>query len=238
MTTLGRRWVDRIGGSTLLLAAAVMLPLLLFCLASWQSYSAAIELSTSRVERTARVLEEHALKVLETVVHRAHQMLWNPVVRARTAETIERALRASSVLPIVDHANGLRHATQGVPRTPSSAQRTSGRERGRSRSSRSATRTRWRQRRLHNPRRVAPDPPQGRPGQQHGPPTSSKPRPPPQLPTRARPSTGAHQHAPLEPVRRRRPLPPPPPPPRRGAPRGARRRRRSRRCASRRPRRR
>lgn len=37
-----------------------------------------------------------ALKVLSIEAHRAHQSLWNPVVRRRTAETIERALRASS----------------------------------------------------------------------------------------------------------------------------------------------
>lgn len=43
-----------------------------------------------------------ALKVLDNVGHRAHQMLWSPAVRSRTAETIERALRASSSLLTVD----------------------------------------------------------------------------------------------------------------------------------------
>lgn len=43
-----------------------------------------------------------ALEVLDNVGHRAHQMLWSPAVRARTAETIERALRASFPLLAVD----------------------------------------------------------------------------------------------------------------------------------------
>lgn len=43
-----------------------------------------------------------ALEVLNNEAHRAHQSLWNPVVRMRTAETIERALRASHSLLIIE----------------------------------------------------------------------------------------------------------------------------------------
>ncbi len=48
------------------LGAAVIVPLVLFCLAAWQSHATAIAAAQLRVEQTARILEEHALKVLET----------------------------------------------------------------------------------------------------------------------------------------------------------------------------
>ena len=50
----------------ILITAALVLPLLLFALASWQNYRAILEEAKIRAERTVRILEEHALKVLES----------------------------------------------------------------------------------------------------------------------------------------------------------------------------
>ena len=52
--------------STALLGAAVLLPALLFALASWQSYKDTLRDAEARVERTVGILHEHAVKVFET----------------------------------------------------------------------------------------------------------------------------------------------------------------------------
>ncbi len=49
-----------------MLAGAVAVPLALFCLAAWQSFKATVAAAETRVERTARILEEHADKVFDT----------------------------------------------------------------------------------------------------------------------------------------------------------------------------
>jgi two-component system NtrC family sensor kinase len=60
------RWSRLRDPSVALLAAAVLLPVLLFALAAWESYRETLREAEARVERTARILEEHALKVFET----------------------------------------------------------------------------------------------------------------------------------------------------------------------------
>ncbi len=47
-------------------AAAILLPLMLFGLAAWESRRATIRDAEQRVDQIARILEEHALKVFET----------------------------------------------------------------------------------------------------------------------------------------------------------------------------
>ncbi len=49
-----------------LAAAAILLPLLLFCSAAWFSHREILREARAQVERTALLLEEHALKVFET----------------------------------------------------------------------------------------------------------------------------------------------------------------------------
>ena len=49
-----------------LIAASVLLPIILFVLAAWFSYVETLRKAEARVERTTRILEEHALKVFET----------------------------------------------------------------------------------------------------------------------------------------------------------------------------
>ena len=49
-----------------LAAASIMLPLLLFCSAAWFSYDEILRDAEAQVDRTARLLEEHALKTFET----------------------------------------------------------------------------------------------------------------------------------------------------------------------------
>ena len=48
------------------MAAAIVLPFVLFALASWQSHRLTLADARVRAERTARLLQEHALKVLDT----------------------------------------------------------------------------------------------------------------------------------------------------------------------------
>ena len=45
---------------------SILLPALLFALAAWQSHRSAMRDAEARVERTVRVLQEHAVKVFET----------------------------------------------------------------------------------------------------------------------------------------------------------------------------
>ena len=49
-----------------LIAASVVLPIALFVLSAWFSYTETLHRAEQRVERTTRILEEHALKVLES----------------------------------------------------------------------------------------------------------------------------------------------------------------------------
>ncbi|GJD29236.1 Adaptive-response sensory-kinase SasA [Methylobacterium adhaesivum] len=57
---------DTLQPGTALLAAAILLPAVLFALASWQSYADALHDAEVRVERTVGILHEHAVKVFET----------------------------------------------------------------------------------------------------------------------------------------------------------------------------
>ena len=56
----------RFNPNTALLAVSIVLPAFFFAVASWESYRVALRESTTRVERTARILQEHAIKVFET----------------------------------------------------------------------------------------------------------------------------------------------------------------------------
>ena len=63
--------IGRVPRSTLaLLAVSILLPLLLFGLAAWQNRCDVALAAEHRVERTTRILHEHALKVFET-----HQLM-------------------------------------------------------------------------------------------------------------------------------------------------------------------
>src|ERR1700760_3467590 len=50
-----------------LAAAALLLPLLLFVFASWQSYRAAQALADERLQRSLDVMQEHVLKVFQSM---------------------------------------------------------------------------------------------------------------------------------------------------------------------------
>ena len=51
----------------LLAAAAILLPLLLFAFASWQSHRATQALADERLERSLDVMQEHVLKVFQSM---------------------------------------------------------------------------------------------------------------------------------------------------------------------------
>lgn len=63
---LHTRWQRLREPATALIAAAILLPIFLFALAAWQSYSGTLREAQAHADRTARILEEHALKVFET----------------------------------------------------------------------------------------------------------------------------------------------------------------------------
>ena len=52
--------------ATALIVASVLLPAMLFAFAAWTSYGETLNAAEARVERTVRILQEHALKVFET----------------------------------------------------------------------------------------------------------------------------------------------------------------------------
>ncbi len=69
-------------------AAAVLLPLVLFGLAAWESRRVTIRDAEQRVDQTARLLEEHALKVFET-----HRL---------AIQAVDGRLSASGIAPATD----------------------------------------------------------------------------------------------------------------------------------------
>ena len=65
-TQVGDRLEIRGKPGLALIAASVVLPILLFALAAWYSYDETLRKAETRVDRTVRILEEHALKVFES----------------------------------------------------------------------------------------------------------------------------------------------------------------------------
>ena len=69
------RFVARVPRSTLaLLAVSILLPLILFALAAYQNRRDVVGAAERRVERTTRILHEHAMKVFET-----HQLMLDQI---------------------------------------------------------------------------------------------------------------------------------------------------------------
>ena len=69
------RFATRIPRLTMaLLAVSILLPLVLFGLAAWQNRRDVVQAAERRVERTTRILHEHAMKVFET-----HQLMLDQI---------------------------------------------------------------------------------------------------------------------------------------------------------------
>src|SRR6185437_15897436 len=68
-----------------LAVAAILLPLLLFSFASWQNYHAARALADERLQRSLDVMQEHVLKVFQSM-HLAIDAIDNLLAEKSEAE--------------------------------------------------------------------------------------------------------------------------------------------------------
>ena len=113
-----------------LLAISIVLPLLLFALAAWQNRRDVVREAENRVERTTRILHEHALKVFEThelmldhINERLRQFDWtNETDKERLHRFLARLQRDSqqvATITITDAEGRLRASSRAYPVDPS-----------------------------------------------------------------------------------------------------------------------
>ena len=112
-----------------LLGVSIVLPTLLFGIAGWQSYRAAMREAEARVERTVRVLQEHAIKVFEThrlvldrVNGRLRFMNWSSEADRADLFQILRALEQDldqvAAITVTDAQGHLRASSRTYPIDP------------------------------------------------------------------------------------------------------------------------
>lgn len=92
-------------GLRMLMAASVLLPLLILAVVAWHDYDEMVVRSSERVERTARVAREHALKVFET----------NEIILRRVRDLIGTDNDAALLARQAGIHAKLREIAQGVP---------------------------------------------------------------------------------------------------------------------------
>ncbi len=121
-----------LNSGTALLAVSFLLPALLFGLAAWQSRRAAMREAEARVERTTRVLQEHAIKVFEThqlVIDRVNGLLrfmdWGSEVDRADLHAILRDLQQGldqvATITVTDADGRLRASSRAVPADPTAS---------------------------------------------------------------------------------------------------------------------
>ena len=112
--------------SLALLGASVLLPLLFFAIAAWQSHRVALREAGARVERTVRVLQEHAIKVFETnqlvidrVNGRLRYMDWSREADRADLFAILKGLQHEldqiATITVTDAEGHLRASSRGYP---------------------------------------------------------------------------------------------------------------------------
>lgn len=90
-----------------MMAATVILPLGLFCYASWQSYNATFRLADERIARSLDIVAEHAKKVFQSIevvfgsVDEIARGRTDQSLRLHEAELSERLRQMTSVVPDV-----------------------------------------------------------------------------------------------------------------------------------------
>ncbi|WP_162912972.1 PAS domain-containing protein [Rhodospirillaceae bacterium SYSU D60014] len=101
------RKADTLQPLRLLLVASVLVPMLLFAAAAWQSYQKTIEEAEMEVRKTVSILHEHARKVFEThelliarVDDHIRDMSWEAIGHSESLHTYLRMVAAG--LPQVD----------------------------------------------------------------------------------------------------------------------------------------
>jgi two-component system NtrC family sensor kinase len=89
----------------LMLAASVVLPLLLFCYASWATYRTAFDRADDRIQQALDLSTEHALRVFRSIsvtfdsVEQITRGRTEPTIRASEAELSERLKQFVGALP-------------------------------------------------------------------------------------------------------------------------------------------
>jgi two-component system NtrC family sensor kinase len=124
-------WVDRQGGrpTAALLGVSIFLPLLLFALAAWQNRRDVVREAEARVERTTRILHEHALKVFQThqlmitdINERLRALDWSNPAEVEDLHRFLRRLQADSnqvaTISIIDAAGRPRASSRAYPVDP------------------------------------------------------------------------------------------------------------------------
>ena len=96
---------DALRSLRLMLVASIVLPLLLFCYASWTSYGGAYDLADERIERGLDIASEQALRVFQSInvvfdsVEQITRGRTNRSLRAGEAELSERLKQFTLALP-------------------------------------------------------------------------------------------------------------------------------------------
>ena len=112
--------------SNAVLATAILIPAALFALAAWENYRATVATTQARAERTARILEEHALKVFETqrlvlvaINGRLDTLDWSNADQRRALHDFLRQLQADlpqvGTITITDASGHLRASSRDFP---------------------------------------------------------------------------------------------------------------------------
>ena len=115
--------------ATALIVASVLLPAVLFAFAAWTSYYETLNAAEARVERTVRILQEHALKVFETnrlvlqqVNTRLRFMDWSREADRddlhRMLEGLQRDLDQVATITLTDADGRMRASGRTYPANP------------------------------------------------------------------------------------------------------------------------
>ncbi len=115
--------------ATALIVASIFLPAMLFAFAAWMSYGETLNAAEARVDRTVRILQEHALKVFETnrlviqqVNTRLRFMDWTRESDRedlhRLLESLQRDLDQVSTVTVMDAQGKMLASGRSYPANP------------------------------------------------------------------------------------------------------------------------
>ena len=113
----------------LLIAASILLPGSMFVMAAWKNYNDIVEESTARAQRTAGMLQEHALKVLEThrlvidqINERLHLVAWSrageDVVLHNLLKHLQEFLDQIATITVTDENGMMKASSRTFPADP------------------------------------------------------------------------------------------------------------------------
>ena len=128
-----RRWAGKatpIGPNAALIGISVIVPGMLFALAAWQNHREVLGEATAQVERTTRVLHEHAVKVFEThrlIIDQINTRLrfvdWSREEDRADVHSLLAGIRADFAqvanIAVTDAAGAMRATARTYPADPS-----------------------------------------------------------------------------------------------------------------------